>query len=388
MGNNPFEKFDPKRAQQHVEGVAAWRYGDKWSVTEGIGGIEASRRVSLVPSFRQRLLNGDVQGFSPRTEVQGVAKQAEELKEAREKLDQIGDFRLVSGFSWTLTCTNEQTHNLVALGAALGGFAVALSTYFGVTLPVAALLLVKISGTLAWIETVNGLGGNNGVIIIGTLDSVGILVVPRLMPGQLVHAVEEATIAAAGRTVVELLVAGSAYAPQLAAMLQIPIVARAFSLVSSGTPLGWALSYAIGLALGEIVGQPDPDEHGTIRADRQEAHAWEGLIVEAIDDKDTFALLSHVGFLSARGGGGSAVFANRTEVGSWERWTMVHNPNNTISLRSSAGSYLVTEDGGGKECNANRNAIGSWEQFEPVALPDGKVALRTFVKKTFVSVQP
>ncbi|MCW2935269.1 MAG: lectin, partial [Actinomycetia bacterium] len=58
------------------------------------------------------------------------------------------------------------------------------------------------------------------------------------------------------------------------------------------------------------------------------------------------------------------LIANRTAVGQWETFTIIHNSNGTISLRALANNLIVTaENAGSSSLIANRTAIGLWEQF-------------------------
>src|SRR5262249_34443301 len=156
------------------------------------------------------------------------------------------------------------------------------------------------------------------------------------------EAAELVRIALAGKTLLEWIVVAASNASPLATALNISAVATTFSLVSAGTGLGWALSLAVGLAIDELLDEPDPDAHGTIVADRAEAKEWESLTF-AFGDNDEVTVLSHMGFLSAQNAGGFGVFANRPTVGDWERWRLAHNDNGTVSLRSSNGHYFVAE---------------------------------------------
>jgi hypothetical protein len=74
-------------------------------------------------------------------------------------------------------------------------------------------------------------------------------------------------------------------------------------------------------------------------------------------------------YLVAEGGGGAHVAANRTTIGSWERFViadlnggaLLHG--DPIQLRASNGAFVVAEGGGGGVVNANRSIGGSWETF-------------------------
>jgi hypothetical protein len=78
-------------------------------------------------------------------------------------------------------------------------------------------------------------------------------------------------------------------------------------------------------------------------------------------------------FLSAEGGGGGALHANRPAQGPWERFSIFDINQNglfgpkplmsgdPVCLITDNGHFVTAEGGGGRETNANRNACGPWE---------------------------
>jgi hypothetical protein len=81
-------------------------------------------------------------------------------------------------------------------------------------------------------------------------------------------------------------------------------------------------------------------------------------------------------YVSAAGGGGSTVNANRSAIREHETFEVTYLGGNRIALRTSSGFYLCAEEGGGRELVANRNRIDDWEQFELVHRGGSNVALR------------
>jgi hypothetical protein len=304
---------------------------------------------------------------------------AVETVKAFQDLAEIGEFNW-QGPVWTLICDDGQTHRLLADVSVL-------EQRLNEVFPEAAAVTWVIDLSRAYIAAVDLLGGHNGVEITGVLGCTGLLVVPRGLPNIFYDLLDAAKLVVSGMVVLDFVIIAAAYSPQVAAALSIPTVAAVFSAVSAGTPLGWAIAAGVGLIIGELDHEPDPDEHGHVEANRQQAQDWESFTMASLGG-DQVSLLSHVGLLSARGGGGSAVFANRIAVGEWERWTLVQHGGGLISLRSSNGNYLTAEAGGGRECNANRPQIGDWEKFRLEQLPSGKVALKTLVTGDYVSIQP
>ena len=69
--------------------------------------------------------------------------------------------------------------------------------------------------------------------------------------------------------------------------------------------------------------------------------------------------------VTADNAGASALIANRTAVGGWETFRLVHNSNGTVSLLALVNnSYVTAENAGAQPLIANRAAIGTWEQFD------------------------
>ncbi|NEP60432.1 MAG: hypothetical protein F6K31_26095 [Symploca sp. SIO2G7] len=103
------------------------------------------------------------------------------------------------------------------------------------------------------------------------------------------------------------------------------------------------------------------------------------------------SLIAHNGkYVSAEGGGGGSLVANRDEIGPWETFRLIHLSNKLdrtdaalVALQTHNGHYIRAEDGGGGLVVANGNAIGSWETFKliDVGYNDGvsrfELALKT-----------
>jgi hypothetical protein len=78
----------------------------------------------------------------------------------------------------------------------------------------------------------------------------------------------------------------------------------------------------------------------------------------------------NLSFLSAEGGGGGALHANRPAQGPWEIFTLIGRDNKPqiesgdfVFLRTINGQFVTAEGGGGRETNANRPEPGPWETF-------------------------
>ncbi|MGH8018288.1 MAG: fascin domain-containing protein, partial [Opitutaceae bacterium] len=74
-------------------------------------------------------------------------------------------------------------------------------------------------------------------------------------------------------------------------------------------------------------------------------------------------------WLCAENGGGGTVVANRTGMGSWERFEVVvlgdalFESGVEVGLRTADGFFLCAEGGGGSTLVANRMGMGEWETF-------------------------
>jgi hypothetical protein len=132
---------------------------------------------------------------------------------------------------------------------------------------------------------------------------------------------------------------------------------------------------------------------GGLWANRPAQGPWEKFTLGAADPT---ALQIHSGdkvwlmtnnnhFVTAEGGGGQQTNANRSQVGPWETFTIsllgptepsgllfpisgviphgTHDNPVHVAFRASDGSWLTAEGGGGGAVNANRPAIGDWERF-------------------------
>jgi hypothetical protein len=339
--------------------------------------LESSPILSGVRSTEEINAYADVapQGLSLRRVNDGIA---DAIERRNPPLDPYRDGRYgFDGAVWWISLTGEQTRRLQELLAAGGGALAAIPGFHAIA--------VQLEASAAYIWAVNELSGNRGVTINGRITSVGVVVTPHWGPlfDTMVHA---ARLGVSGRTITEFLVQAAAHSPVIAEALRIPVVAQVFGAVLSGTPLGWALAGAMGLAVDLLMPAPNPNEWGAVHANRSAAHKWEAFWLGSLGG-DRVALLSWQGHFSAQFGGGAGVYANRPLIGEWETWKLIRNADGTISLQTFTGHFLCAEAGGGRECQANRTVIGDWEKFHLVHLPEGQVALKTKVSGQFVSVQ-
>jgi hypothetical protein len=284
----------------------------------------------------------------------------------------------IIGNVWRIRLNNDQADSVAAVIAA--GAAVAAIP------PLGPAILAAISAAAAYIVAVNKLGGSNGVDVHGVIGTHGVIVTPRFT-GVYEQLADAARFSVAANTIGEFLVAAAAANPGLAGALGLGTVATVFKLLGGGTPFGIALGVALAVLPWPFSGsEPDPDQHGGVRADRDQIGEWERFTMTGLGN-DEITLLSWQGHFSARGGGGGPVYANRPWVKEWERWKLIDNGDGSVSFKTHNGHFLVAEEGGGRDCWANRTAIGPWEKFRIENLPDGKIAIRTITKAKYVSVQ-
>ena len=69
------------------------------------------------------------------------------------------------------------------------------------------------------------------------------------------------------------------------------------------------------------------------------------------------------------------MLANRDNLGSWERFTMVSEGGNIVGFRGNNGKYVSSEDGNGP-MNTNRDRLDIWERFTLVSRGANVYALR------------
>ncbi|MGC4868793.1 ThuA domain-containing protein [Micromonospora sp. DT53] len=72
-------------------------------------------------------------------------------------------------------------------------------------------------------------------------------------------------------------------------------------------------------------------------------------------------------FVAAENSGNSPLIANRASAGSWETFQLVRNSDGTVSLRATVNNrYVAADNGGASPLIANRTSIGQWEKFDLV----------------------
>ena len=100
-------------------------------------------------------------------------------------------------------------------------------------------------------------------------------------------------------------------------------------------------------------------------ANRTAVGSWERFAWQSLGGgRVAIRALVNQQFVTAEAAGTRPLIANRRYLGPWEAFDLINNPDGTISLRSLAnGRYVTAEAAGGQPLIANRTAIGPWEKF-------------------------
>lgn len=213
-------------------------------------------------------------------------------------------------------------------------------------IPPAAPVLAALS-TL--VETMDFVGGDNGVEISGAEDSTYFMVLPR----------------------------GNGVIGKIAALG----VSVASFVANYMTPAGLITNLVIP-GVGHIFGASE----GEIHCDENN-----------VGDEETFALVASVsgkiGILSFNGfwtcdHDDSLVYANRTQMLADESFSLVHTPDGKIQLQGDNGRWVSADRNlGGKRVSCNRTEAGEWETWTMHSLGDGTVALQES-EGNYASVAP
>ena len=113
--------------------------------------------------------------------------------------------------------------------------------------------------------------------------------------------------------------------------------------------------------------------------------AWERFaVVVNADGSVSFKALVNGRYVTADNAGASALIANRTSIGAWERFDE-YLPPALVSLRAANGLYVTAENGGALPLIANRSAVGPWESFRAVINLDASLSLLALANGRYVT---
>lgn len=91
-------------------------------------------------------------------------------------------------------------------------------------------------------------------------------------------------------------------------------------------------------------------------------------------------------YVSADNAGANPLIANRTAVGTWEKFIIVTNADGTVSFLSMANNKYVTADiNQGGKLIAEAQGIRAWEKFTKVTNADGTVSFLAKANNQYVS---
>lgn len=95
---------------------------------------------------------------------------------------------------------------------------------------------------------------------------------------------------------------------------------------------------------------------------------------------------SNGSFVTAENAGASALIANRSVVGTWEKFDVTYAGGDQIQLRSEAnGLFVDAPNAGMSPLIANQKTASVWETFHMVANPDGTYSLMAEANNKYVS---
>ncbi|WP_378175602.1 hypothetical protein [Aquimarina sp. SS2-1] len=89
----------------------------------------------------------------------------------------------------------------------------------------------------------------------------------------------------------------------------------------------------------------------------------------------TIALIANNGRYVSSENGKKPIIANRTRIGSWEKFLVVDAGNGKIALKGNNGKYISSENGE-KPMHCNVRHLGAWQKFKVVDFGNGKIALK------------
>jgi len=159
-------------------------------------------------------------------------------------------------------------------------------------------------------------------------------------------------------------------------------------------PVLWEHPGVKGITLwGYILGQTWADNTGLIHANGQERPAMQWLKQYIASQNGggggggMVALKANANglYVAAENAGADPLIADRSSIGYWEAFTLVHNNDGTVSLRSYANDLYVSADlNNNGTLIARQSYIGYWEKFEMIQNGDGTVSFRAIANNQYV----
>jgi len=128
---------------------------------------------------------------------------------------------------------------------------------------------------------------------------------------------------------------------------------------------------------------------GMVYANRTAIGQWEKFTRYAAGKgpRPIYALVNNL-LVTAESAGRKPLIANRGIVGHWELFFVEDLGNGNIALKSLVtGKYVCAESAGKKPLVANRAAVGPWETFKLIENADGSQSLRAKVNGRYVTAE-
>jgi hypothetical protein len=100
-----------------------------------------------------------------------------------------------------------------------------------------------------------------------------------------------------------------------------------------------------------------------------------------------YALINNE-FVTAESAGKKPLIANRGVVGHWEYFTVESLGNGNVALKSLVnGKYVTAEKAGARSLIANRAVVGPWETFKVITNADGTESLQAQINGKYVTAE-
>ncbi len=91
-------------------------------------------------------------------------------------------------------------------------------------------------------------------------------------------------------------------------------------------------------------------------------------------------------YVTADSAGASPLIANRTAIGTWEKFDEISEGSDLVALRAHANGLLVTaRSAGAQSLLADQTVVGAWETYQLVTNSDGTVSLKADANGDYVT---
>ncbi|WP_298314548.1 family 16 glycosylhydrolase [uncultured Aquimarina sp.] len=126
----------------------------------------------------------------------------------------------------------------------------------------------------------------------------------------------------------------------------------------------------------------------SMTANKTNAGSWEKFTVTS-SGNGTVTIKGNNGRFVSSENGTKAMNCNRTAAQGWEKFTLVSQGGNVYAIKGNNGKYVSHENGANSGITCNRSAIGAWEKFIISGLNNRSFDLDTKeVSKELVDIYP